>query len=161
VITVLVLGKSSYENLKDVALASRAFGANSIIFTTNYNSKLVRYFKTINSKWGGNFEVRFEKDWRAEISRKKNYEKVYLTMDGVPINKIIYRIKTYKNILLIASFQNAQRSVKEAVDFNVSITTQPHSTVSSVAVFMHMFYSGRELAIRFKNAKHKIKQAKI
>ncbi|MEM3227432.1 MAG: hypothetical protein QXK65_00600 [Candidatus Micrarchaeaceae archaeon] len=124
------------------------------------NRRLIEYFRSLNRRWGGNFEVKFERDWRKSIESKKNYEKIYLTMDGVAINKIIYSVRTYKNILLIVSLQNTKKEIKRMVDFNVSITTQPHSTISSIAVFLHMFYSGRELAIRFNNAKYKIRQAK-
>ena len=41
-------------------------------------------------------------------------------------------------------------------DFSVSITDQPHSSSSAVAVFLHEFYSGRELAMHFENARYKI-----
>ncbi len=103
----------------------------------------------------------FEKNWKGVIERSKNYEKVYLTLGGVAINKIIYRIRTYKNVMLIVTLQGKERSFEQFADFNISITNQPHSTISSIAVFLHMFYSGRELAIRFNNAKYKIKQAKM
>ncbi len=160
-ISVLVIGKGSYENCKDLALTARAFGAQSITFTTRANKKLVSYIKRTNGRWGGKFEVCFDKDWRKAIERSRNYEKVYLTLGGIPINKIIYRIRTYKNVMLIVTLQNDERTFEGVADFNVSITNQPHSTISSVAVFLHMFYSGRELAIRFNNAKYKIKQAKM
>ncbi|MGC8478429.1 MAG: hypothetical protein ACP5NE_00670 [Candidatus Micrarchaeia archaeon] len=160
-ISVLVIGKGSYENCKDLALTARAFGAQSVTFTMRANRKLANYIKRTNSRWGGKFDVYFEKNWNEVIERSKNYEKVYLTLGGVPINKMIYRIRTYKNIMLIVTLQGRERDFGQFADFNVSITNQPHSTISSVAVFLHMFYSGRELAIRFNNAKYKIKQAKM
>jgi tRNA (cytidine56-2'-O)-methyltransferase len=38
----------------------------------------------------------------------------------------------------------------------VSITDQPHSSTSAIAVFLHEFYSGRELAMHFENARYKV-----
>lgn len=160
-ITVLIIGGGSLENEKDIGLASRAFGASSVIFTSRKKSKLVNYFRSISSKWGGKFEVRYEKDWERVIAEKRGYEKVYLTNSGAPIAKMMYRIRTYKNILLIATLSENMKSLEGKVDYKVSVTTQPHSSVSAIAVFLHVFYSGRELAIRFNNAKYKVVQDKI
>ncbi len=159
-ITVLIIGEGSLENEKDIGLASRAFGASSVIFTSRSKPKLVRYFRAISSKWGGKFDVRYEKDWERVISEKRGYEKIYLTKSGAPIAKMMYRVRTYKNILLIATLSENLKKLDERVDYKVSVTTQPHSSVSAIAVFLHVFYSGRELAIRFNNARYKVIQEK-
>ncbi len=160
-ITVLIIGEGSLENQKDIGLASRAFGASSVIFTSRKSTRLIRYFKSISNKWGGKFEVRFEKDWDKVIAEKRGYEKVYLTNYGAPISKMMYRIRTYKNILLIATLSEGMKKLGDMVDYKVSVTTQPHSSVSAIAVFLHVFFSGRELAIRFNNAKYKVIQEKV
>lgn len=160
-ITVLIIGAGSLENEKDIALASRAFGASSVIFTSRKNNKLVNYFKSVNRQWGGRFEIRFERDWERVLEEKKRYEKIYLTKSGAPIGKMMYRIRTYKNILLIATLAENLKKLDGMIDYNVSVTTQPHSSVSAIAVFLHMFFSGRELAVRFNNARSKIVQEKV
>ena len=37
-------------------------------------------------------------------------------------------------------------------DWNVSVTNQPHSEVSSLAVFQHMLMDGSEFDLKFDNA---------
>jgi tRNA (cytidine56-2'-O)-methyltransferase len=159
VIWVLVIGKSSHETKLDLCLVARAFGASNISFAESNKSndrKLSRYCDNINGKWGGKFSVSFFKDWKKFLDTKKNYVKVYLTRYGLPVKKVEYALKTYKNILIMVSMSESVKSLYKTSDFNVSITTQPHSSASSIAIFLHNFYDGRELAMHFENAKYKI-----
>ena len=41
--------------------------------------------------------------------------------------------------------------VYKAADWNVSVTTQPHSEVSSLAVFQHLLMDGKEFELEFEN----------
>ena len=158
-IWVLVVGRASGETSLDLCLVARAFGASSITFAPGPKanaSGLVRYSSALNRKWGGRFSITFAKDWKRFISEKKNYVKIYLTRYGIPIKKVEYTLKTYKNILIIVSMSESVKSLYKACDFNVSITNQPHTSASAIAVFLHNFYNGRELAIRFENAAYKV-----
>jgi tRNA (cytidine56-2'-O)-methyltransferase len=159
-ISVLVLGKSSYDSCIDICMISRAFGASNITFFPSKGSaieaKLKRSIKQANKKWGGNFSVYFCNNWEKFIKEKRNYLKIYLTRYGMPIIKMRYRISTYKNILLITSFSESIKAAYDAADFNISISSQPHTCGSSIAIFLHDFYQGRELAMRFENPKYKV-----
>lgn len=155
-ISVLLIGRCSYECSLNLAETARAFGASEIAFTSASDAKLKQKISTLNSKWGGKFSVLFIKNYMEFIHSKAPYKKVLLTRYGTPISKSIYTLRTYKNLLIIITMREAQKSVERLVDFRVSITTQPHSSVSALAVFLHMFYEGRELALHFENAKYKI-----
>lgn len=98
----------------------------------------------------------FEKDYVKAMDCGSNYKKVYLTRYGVPLQDVIGTLRTYKNLLLIVTSKEAFHPAYTKADFSVSITTQPHSSASATAVFLHEFYSGRELAMRFENARYKI-----
>jgi tRNA (cytidine56-2'-O)-methyltransferase len=155
-ISVLVIGKGGYECNLDLCSSARAFGASSVTFASQKMPKLIRYFATMNRTWGGNFTVSFTDDWKDFINSKKNYKTVYLTKYGIPINKVRYSLKTYKNILLIVTHDNTSKSLLKSTDFNVSITTQPHCSTAAITVFLHLFYEGRELAMHFENAKYRV-----
>ncbi len=158
-IWVLVVGKSNYDSTLDLSLVARAFGASGITFCPEDRrnaKKIIRSFNSINRNWGGKFAVSFTKNWKKFIDEKKNYLKVYLTRYGIPMEKMEYRIRTYKNILVIVSMKESVKPLYRSADFDLSITTQPHSCASSIAVFLHKFYNGRELAMHFENARYKI-----
>ena len=49
-----------------------------------------------------------------------------------------------------------KRQVYQEADWNVSVTTQPHSEVSSLAIFLHMFYEEKELDLEFEGGDMKV-----
>ncbi len=155
-ISILVIGKNSHESNLDLCLAARAFGASSVTFAGKRNPKMVRYLQNVVRNWGGSFSVNFTDDWRGEIASRKNYKVVYLTRFGVPINKLEYGLRTYKNLLVVVTLTENVKNLYRMADFNVSITTQPHCSAAAVAVFLHHFYEGRELAMHFENARYKV-----
>jgi tRNA (cytidine56-2'-O)-methyltransferase len=155
-ISVLVIGKNSYERNLDIALTARAFGASEVVYTSDKDQKLIRQIKNIVNKWGGVFSINFVKNWKKYIEEKKNYKTIYLTMYGKSLNSTNSFVRDYKNLLIIVSSIDINKSIFQIADFNISITNQPHCEASSIAVFLHHFYEGRELAIHFENAKYKI-----
>ncbi|MEM0149397.1 MAG: hypothetical protein QXW10_00675 [Candidatus Micrarchaeaceae archaeon] len=153
---MLLIGKCSNECSLNIAETARAFGASEIVFNGKPDASLKRKISLLNSKWGGKFSVLFISNYMEFIKTKASYKKVLLSRFGTPISKCIYTLRTYKNLLVIITMKEAQKSVSRIADFSVSITAQPHSGVSALAVFLHMFYEGRELAMHFENAKYKI-----
>lgn len=112
--------------------------------------------RSISSKWGGNFSIEFQDDYRTVLRSSSNYKKVYLTRYGTPMQNVLYTMKTYRNLLLIVTDTEAVTSMFSNADFCISITDQPHSTSAAIAVFLHAFFSGRELAMHFENARYKV-----
>ncbi|MCL4389643.1 hypothetical protein M1397_03495 [Candidatus Marsarchaeota archaeon] len=158
-ISVLIVGKANYEDSVDMSLIARAFGAANITFSpanSRIKAKLKKHMAQVSKKWGGKFEVDFCNNWLELVKNKRNYIKIYLTRYGIPLRKMTYRITTYKNILLIATTSESVKSVYTNADFNISISSQPHTCGSSLAVFLHDFYHGRELAMHFENAESKV-----
>jgi tRNA (cytidine56-2'-O)-methyltransferase len=155
-ISVLVVGKCSYECSVNLAQTARAFGASEIIFVAKPDPHLKRSISMLNAKWGGTFLVSFSHNYKEVVKAKQSYKIVYLTRFGTPINKVIYSIKTYKNLLVVITTKESLPEILKIADFDVSVTTQPHSGSSALAVLLHLFYEGRELAMHFENAKYKI-----
>jgi len=155
-ITVLSIGEGNYRVRLNMCLTARAFGAARIVFIGSRDSRLVGYIGKLNYKWGGAFKVDFSTNAAKAIKSFNKYKKIYLTMFGVPLKQVEYTLKTYKNILLIVTAKDWEASLSKLTDFDVSITTQPHAQVASIAIFLHEFFNGRELAVQFQNARYKI-----
>ncbi|MHA1608642.1 MAG: tRNA (cytidine(56)-2'-O)-methyltransferase [Candidatus Njordarchaeales archaeon] len=146
-----------------VGLVARAFGANGIIFSGEYDNQLLESLKKVVEKWGGPFQIIHEQNWKRVIKEKKNlgYLIVHLTMYGLNLPMIINEIrhKFYeerKNLLVIIGAEKVPGVVYELADYNVAIGNQPHSEVAALAVFLDWLFKGRELEKEFKNAKLKI-----
>ena len=142
-----------------VFLAARAFGACGAFYSGQRDEGVERSVKKVVDMWGGNFTVQFIEDWIAKIKewRKNGGEVIHLTMYGLPLNEVIQKIRgSNKDKLIIVGGAKVPKIVYELADWNVSITSQPHSEVSALGVFLHELYMGRELNKTFENAKIRI-----
>ncbi|MDI6825876.1 MAG: tRNA (cytidine(56)-2'-O)-methyltransferase [Candidatus Aenigmarchaeota archaeon] len=138
------------------ALVARAFGAKGITYSGEKDENLEKSIRKVVEKWGGPFEIRYEKnqkkiikDWKGKI--------VHLTMYGLPIQDVINEIKgCKKDLLVIIGSQRVPGKVYNLSNWNVAVTNQPHSEVASLAVFLDKFFGGMELEKEFENKKIKI-----
>jgi len=139
-----------------LALVARAFCAEKMIYTYERDLSLEKSIKDINRRWGGNFKIEFEKDWKKAINKYKDFCKVHLTMYGIPLNKVKKEIKKNKKILVVVGSQKVPGEIYKAVDYNVSITLQPHSEIAALAVFLRDLFGDFIFKKEFENAKIKI-----
>ena len=150
-ITVLRLGHRKKRDARlstHCGLAARALGADSIVYSGERDQQLSDSVKKVSKNWGGKFKTSYEKDWRKTI---KNFHgtKVHLTMYGLPIQDQIRKIRGKKDVLVIIGGEKVPGEVYRAVDYNLAVTNQPHSEVAALAIFLHEYFSGRELRKRF------------
>ena len=61
-----------------------------------------------------------------------------------------------KNKLIIVGGAKVPGIIYKLSDWNISITSQPHSEISALSIFLHELFQGEELLQDFKNAKLKI-----
>lgn len=156
-INVLAIGRGTYSESLDLCLTARALGASEITFIGKRDSKILKYMDKINYNWGGRFKVSFVKSLKEVMKNSIKYTKICLTRYGTPLQDKMYTLKTYKNIVLIVPVrQKIADTVKDFTDFNISISSQPHTAAAAIAIFLHEFYSGRELAMHFENAKYRL-----
>lgn len=155
-INVLAVGKSDYQGNLDLCLTSRALGASEITFIGRKDPRLVRSINTINRNWGGKFRVSFVKSYDEIMSNSKKSIKIYLTRYGAPLQGKSQTIRTYKSIILIVTLKDNVKQIHDTSDFNISVSSQPHSSSGAVAIFLHEYYKGRELAMHFENARYKL-----
>ena len=77
---------------------------------------------------------------------------VHLTMYGSQAHEVAPEIREDgSDILIIVGGSKVPGKVYKAADWNVSVTTQPHSEVSSLAVFQHLLMDGKEFDLEFEN----------
>lgn len=142
-------------------LVARAFGANGIFYSGEKDDGLIQSLEKTVKNWGGKFEVSYVDNWRKLIKSWKGVV-IHLTMYGLPVQKEIKKIrKTRKNFLVIVGGEKVPAEVYHLADWNLSVTNQPHSEISSLAVFLHEYFKGKDLGKKFKKAKLKIIPQKI
>jgi len=129
-----------------VCLVARAFGADEIIIDRK-DEGLKRGIEKVVSRWGGDFRISFMSPKR--VVEEFEGAKVHLTMYGMPLEGEISAIRG-KDVLIIVGAEKVPSWVYEAADFNISVTTQPHSEVAALALFLHRYFEGKELNASFK-----------
>lgn len=141
-----------------VALVARAFGASKIYYSGQHDSNLESSVSNITKQWGGPFKIEYIKDYLNLIKtkKKKGFFIVHLTCYGLELKKQIQNIREKKNILVIIGSEKVPLEIYKLAHYNISITQQPHSEVSALAIFLHEFFRGSELDLEFKNPKIKV-----
>ncbi len=144
-----------------VGLVARAFGANGFILHGECDTKILEKLNKVLETWGGkeyfymecdNEPLNFFKKWKTNGG-----EVIHLTMYGLPIHEVIDNIrKSRRPKLIVVGAGKVPGFVYENADYNVSVTTQPHSEVAALAIFLDRLYCGKELDISFKDAKLKV-----
>ena len=140
-------------------LTARAFGADGAFYSGQRDEKIDESIKKMNKSWGGQFEMKHVQDWRKVIKQCKEVgaEVIHLTMYGLPVQDVIQQIKeSPKDKLIVVGGAKVPGILYELADWNVSITSQPHSEISALSIFLHELHEGEELCRIFEKAKIKI-----
>ncbi len=147
-----------YRVTSHCSLVARAFGAKKIIICGEEDSSMKKSVDDITSRWGGGFKVEFVNDWLNKIKnlKEKGYVLVHLTMYGEKITSIEKEIKKSDKICVIIGSQKVDAKMYQICDYNVSITSQPHSEIAALAVLMDRLFEGKEFDIDFSNKKKQI-----
>ena len=147
-----------YRVTSHCALVSRAFGASKMIVCDSRDEIAENTLKGVRENWGGDFKVDFIQDWKEAIAKlkKKGYTTVHLTMYGIPVQEIDTKIGKLNKVAILVGSQKVEREVYETVDYNISVTNQPHSEIAALAVFLDRVQKGKEFEKDFKKAKIKI-----
>jgi tRNA (cytidine56-2'-O)-methyltransferase len=116
-----------------IALVARALGAGSVV-VSEADPRLERAVEEVQRKFGGDFTMRTEANWRSFVRQWKG-PVVHLTMYGEPLEKAIDEIPK-KDVLVIVGAEKVPPEIYELANFNVSVTNQPHSEVAALAIFM-------------------------
>jgi tRNA (cytidine56-2'-O)-methyltransferase len=137
-----------------VALVSRAFGAGSITVDTS-DRKLEETVSKVSAQFGGDFTIRTGVPFKTVLKKWKGTI-VHLTMYGLPLESALHEIPRTEDLLVIVGSEKVPREVYDLAHFNVSVTSQPHSEVSALAIFLDRIAGGSELGWVFEGGSARI-----
>ena len=139
-----------------VLLAARAFGASGATYTGERDPGLEESIGRVVSEWGGSFTFEYSKSWRRVVSGWRG-RVVHLTMYGLPVQVVVPEIRgDTSDILAVVGGAKVPGEMYGLADWNVGVTSQPHSEVSALAVFLHELMEGGELGLTFPGARMKV-----
>jgi len=82
---------------------------------------------------------------------------VHLTMYGLPLQDVVSEIRDCRSdLLVVVGGAKVPGEVYGLADWNVAVTSQPHSEVSALAVFLHELYEGRRLEGVYEGARLRV-----
>lgn len=162
-ITVLRLGHRPQRDKRlttHLILCARALGVERVIYSGAKDPRLeVGIMDTVN-RWGGEFSVEYDSDWRKIVNQWKG-NIAHLTMYGAPVEEMAPRIRENANpLLILVGGPKVPRYLYEKATWNVSVTNQPHSEVSALALFIFILEGERALRHDFNGASIKITPCK-
>lgn len=126
-----------------VALAGRALGAEEFVYSGEQDGKLEESVRNVAKTWGGKFRIKHVEKPLA-FAKKFKGEKVHLTFYGLPFQDF----KAEKGggesgkLLAIVGGPKVPREYY-SIGKNVAVTSQPHSEVSALALFLYSLNGGK------------------
>lgn len=155
-IGVMRLGHRIYRDKRitsHVFLVARAFGADFGILSGDRDEDLMDSIRKVVEDWGGDFNVRYERDWKRILKQWKG-KIIHLTMYGLPLKEKIEEIRNSgDSLIIVVGSSKVPDELYDVADWNISVTNQPHSEVASLSCILDHFFKGRELDKVFKNAR--------
>lgn len=143
--------------LTHLCLVSRALGAESI-YLEEAEKDVVTTLEGVNRTWGGDFRAEVGVSWRGVLkeAKKEGRKVVHLTMYGMPIQDVAPELAKVDKLLIVVGGPKVPGKVYHDADYNVSVTSQPHSEVAALAIVLHEIQGGEELKRAFQKSKLRI-----
>ncbi|MEG3057186.1 MAG: tRNA (cytidine(56)-2'-O)-methyltransferase [Methanoculleus sp.] len=140
-----------------VGLAARALGAEGMYLAAD-DSGVIASIDDVVSRWGGDFFAEDGVRWRRCIEDWKTGggKVVHLTMCGLRMTDVIDEIRDQERVLVVVGAEKVPGDIYGLADYNVSVTSQPHSEISSLALFLDRLFLGKELDREYPDAKIRI-----
>lgn len=154
-ISILRLGHRIHRDIRvttHLALTARAFLADNFYYTGQKDSRFENSIKKINERFGSKFNISYVEDYNKFLN-ESNALKIHLTMYGEKLNKKLKEIKKKKGVIVIVGGQKVPPGIYDISDYNISITNQPISEISALAIFLNEYMQGKALKNEFKDSK--------
>lgn len=161
-VMVLRLGHRIPRDLRvttHVCLTARALGADGLILADAVDKTLEKTIQDVCRRFGGTFQIRMGEPWERVVKdwKEDGGETVHLTVYGLPLSQAIGAIRASPAPkLVVVGASKVPSAVYELATWNVSVTSQPISEVSALALFLDRYFEGREFSLYFKNPELKI-----
>ncbi|MEW6062881.1 MAG: tRNA (cytidine(56)-2'-O)-methyltransferase [Nanoarchaeota archaeon] len=128
-----------------VALAARAFGAHKLYYSGQRDKAFEDSVRNVVKNFGGNFEIEFTENpiKLIESKKKDGFKIVHLTAYGVELSSKIDELRN-KDVLAIVGGEKVAPEFYKLSDCNISVTNQPHSEVSALAIFLYEYFNRKK-----------------
>ena len=137
------------------ALVARAMGAKGFYYSGQKDPNLEKSVKGVVRQWGGEFFIEYVPKWQPFFKQWKG-KIAHLTVYGMPLEKKIKAMRNKGDILLVVGGEKVPSEVYKQSDWNISVTSQPHSEVAAIALFLDRYYHKKALDMQFPGAKLKV-----
>lgn len=159
-IRVLRLGQRYVRDdrtLTHLCLVSRALGAESI-FLEDVEKDVTATIEGVNRAWGGEFKVVIGTSWRRVVhdAKMEGRRVVHLTMYGEPLQEVVPKLREMDKLLIVVGGPKVPGRVYHEADYNVAVTSQPHSEIAALAITLHEIQGGEELKRTFEKSRLRI-----
>jgi len=139
-----------------VGMTARALGADGMLLAAD-DPKIKESIDKVVCRWGGDFFVKIDVDWKKEIGRWKESGGmvVHLTMYGLNLPDAIGEMRG-RDLLIIVGAEKVPASLYNLADLNIAVGNQPHSEVAALALVLDHLQDGKELYRDFTGGERKI-----
>lgn len=143
--------------LTHLCLVSRALGAECI-YLEDAEKEILRTMDEVNKTWGGGFRVILGEPWKKVVKEAKDEGRsaVHLTMYGLPIQDRVGELRKLDRVLVVVGGPKVPGWVYHQADYNIAVTSQPHSEIAALAIALHEMQNGEELKRVFDKSKLRI-----
>ncbi|UCE43837.1 MAG: tRNA (cytidine(56)-2'-O)-methyltransferase [Candidatus Bathyarchaeota archaeon] len=140
-----------------VLLASRALSVSEVIYSGQRDANLEKRIQGVVDRWGGPFEVTYERNWRSIIQNWKESSVVcHLTMYGININECLHKVPKEKPVLVLVGSQKVHKDAFQLADYNIAVGNQPHSEIAALAIFLDRLFEGKGLKTEFEKGRMRV-----
>jgi tRNA (cytidine56-2'-O)-methyltransferase len=145
-----------YRTLTHLCLVARALGAEAI-YLEEVEKELLASVDEVNKSWGGDFQV-IQEGWKKVFGEAKAEGRtiVHLTMYGLPFQDVLGDLRKSESLLIAVGGPKVPSEVYGMADYNVAVTSQPHSEIAALAILIHEVQRGEELKKEFGDYRLKI-----
>ena len=133
-----------------VFLVARALGASEGVLSGEEDESVINGISRVSELWGSDFKVKYEANWRKFLKERKNsgWKIAHLTMYGNDFEPAAKKMGKDKCVVVVGAGK-VPHDAYALADFNLSVTTQPHSEIAALALFLDRYFSGKEIGKRF------------
>ena len=145
-----------YRTLTHLCLVARALGAEAV-YLEEVEKELEETVGEVNRTWGDGFAV-LEGKWKLlfQDAKAEGRAVVHLTMYGTPLQDKVAELRRRDSFLLAVGGPKVPGEVYKMADYNVAVTSQPHSEIAALAITVHELQRGEELKKVFGDYKLRI-----
>ena len=143
--------------LTHLCLVSRALGAESI-YLEDIEKDILGTIEGVNRTWGGDFRTIIGEPWKKVIREAKAEGRtiVHLTMYGMPLQEKAEELRKLRKMLVVVGGPKVPGKVYHEADYNIAVTSQPHSEIAALAIVLHEIQRGEELKRSFGKSRLRI-----